>query len=192
MFHANEVHAPISPNNVLNLLDGTSLPNATEYGSLLVDYNNSLTRLNVIFVVNKSIHASIHYLILAWSWTCPPLRGTITHDLFLCRHSPMFLHGFSEAYWAGNTCDRTSTSAHVVFPGSYSYLLEFKETTLHYPLFHWNCMVLILVPWIGIQLPITPTVFCDNTGATYLCANLVFHSRMKHILIDFHFLCDMV
>ena len=37
-----------------------------------------------------------------------------------------------------------------------------------------------------------PTIFCDNVGATYLCANPVFHSRMKHIAIDFHFVRDQV
>jgi len=40
--------------------------------------------------------------------------------------------------------------------------------------------------------PAPPTVFCDNVGATYLCANPVFHSRMKHIAIDFHFIRDHI
>ena len=40
-----------------------------------------------------------------------------------------------------------------------------------------------------LDLPIltAPTVYCDNIGATYLCANPVFHSRMKHIALDYHF-----
>ena len=29
-------------------------------------------------------------------------------------------------------------------------------------------------------------------SATYVCANPVFHSRMKHIAIDFHFVRDQV
>jgi len=40
--------------------------------------------------------------------------------------------------------------------------------------------------------PAPPTVFYDNMGATYLCANPVFHSRVKHIAIDFHFVRDHV
>ncbi|KAI4334853.1 hypothetical protein L6164_013562 [Bauhinia variegata] len=32
----------------------------------------------------------------------------------------------------------------------------------------------------------------DNIGATYLCANPVFHSRMKHLSIDYHFVRELV
>ena len=35
-------------------------------------------------------------------------------------------------------------------------------------------------------------VYCDNVGATYVCANPVFHSRMKHIAIDFHFVREQI
>lgn len=38
----------------------------------------------------------------------------------------------------------------------------------------------------------TSTLFCDNIGATYLCYNLVFHSRMKHIALDYHFVRQLV
>ena len=41
-----------------------------------------------------------------------------------------------------------------------------------------------------VQLPLT--LFSDNLGATYLSTNLVFHSCMKHLAIDYHFVHDLV
>ena len=33
---------------------------------------------------------------------------------------------------------------------------------------------------------------CDNLKTTYLFANPVFHTHIKHVEIDFHFIYDMV
>lgn len=40
---------------------------------------------------------------------------------------------------------------------------------------------------LGLSSTTTPTLYCDNLGATYLSTNPVFHSRRKHVVIDFHF-----
>jgi hypothetical protein len=45
---------------------------------------------------------------------------------------------------------------------------------------------------LGIQLPCCPVIYCDNVGATQLYSNPVFHFRMKHVAIDFHFIRDQV
>jgi len=37
-----------------------------------------------------------------------------------------------------------------------------------------------------------PQLFSDNIGATYFCVNHVFHTSMKHLAIDYHFVHDLV
>jgi hypothetical protein len=45
---------------------------------------------------------------------------------------------------------------------------------------------------LGISQPRAPTLWCDNIGATYLCANPVFHRRSKHVEVDYHFVRERV
>jgi hypothetical protein len=45
---------------------------------------------------------------------------------------------------------------------------------------------------LGINLPRSPCLWCDNLGATYMTANPRFHGRTKHIEIDFHFVRERV
>ena len=40
-----------------------------------------------------------------------------------------------------------------------------------------------------VQSP--PTMFSNNLSATYLSTNPVFHSRMKRLAINYHFVCDL-
>ncbi|GJR77489.1 gag/pol polyprotein [Tanacetum coccineum] len=47
--------------------------------------------------------------------------------------------------------------------------------------------LLALLNEIGIRSSSTPILWCDNLGATYLSANPIFHTRTKHVEIDYHF-----
>lgn len=49
-----------------------------------------------------------------------------------------------------------------------------------------------LLTELRVPLPATPTIYCDNIGATYLSTNPVFHSRMKHLALDYHFVRELV
>lgn len=132
------------------------------------------------------------------------LNGTMSHRILLHSNSPLNLHAFSDSNWVGNKDDRTSTGAFIVFldhnPISWSSKkprsVAHSSTETEYRSVASTtaelCWLKSLLHELSISFPSAPTIYCDNIGATYLCANPVFHSRMKHISIDYHFVRDHV
>jgi hypothetical protein len=49
-----------------------------------------------------------------------------------------------------------------------------------------------LLAELGVSQAKAAVLWCDNIGATYLSANLVFHARTKHIEVDYHFVQERV
>ena len=45
---------------------------------------------------------------------------------------------------------------------------------------------------LQVKIPAPPLLKCDNLSAIALCANPVFHSRIKHLDNDFHFMRERV
>lgn len=45
---------------------------------------------------------------------------------------------------------------------------------------------------LGYSSQIIPTIFCDNLSATQYPADPVFHSRMKYLALDFHYVREKV
>ncbi|KAK0591174.1 hypothetical protein LWI29_036520 [Acer saccharum] len=208
MLNAKPVQTQLPTDQPIKLLDGTSLTDATEYRQVIgaLQYL-SFTRPDIAFAVNKLAQFMHRPTTGHWSLTKRLLRylkGTIGHGLVLRRDSPITLHAFSDADWAGNHDDRTSTSAYVLFLGSNavswcsrkqksvarsSTEAEYRSVALATTEVIWLSS---LLQELLVQPTTPPTIFCDNIGATYLCSNPVFHSRMKHIAIDFHFVSERV
>ncbi|KAK0576361.1 hypothetical protein LWI29_016072 [Acer saccharum] len=110
----------------------------------------------------------------------------------------------SDADWAGNKDDYSSTSAFVVYLGcnpiswsskkqntiaQSSTEAEYRTVAATAAVLNWVCFILTD---LGLTLTTVPVIYCDNVGATQLCSNPIFHSRMKHVAIDFHFIRDQV
>lgn len=132
------------------------------------------------------------------------LSGTPTHGIYFAKNSPLTLHGFSDADWAGDTDDYVSTNAFFTYLGSNliswsskkkcgvarsSTEAEYRAVANTASELIWLCS---LLHELGIRLSLQPVIYCDNVGATYLCANPVFHSRMKHIALDYYFIRNLV
>jgi hypothetical protein len=50
----------------------------------------------------------------------------------------------------------------------------------------------VLLRGLGVSCAKSARLLCDNMAAKYLSSNPVFHDRMKHIEVDYHFVRDQV
>ncbi|CAL2268722.1 unnamed protein product [Prunus armeniaca] len=207
---AKDVSTPLSTTTTLVLNDGATPTDATLFRSLISGLQYlSLTRPDIAFAVNKL--SQFMYWPSELHWTALKcllryLKGTIYHGLHLHRNTTLSLslHAFSDADWAGNPDDRTSTTAYTIFLGgnliSWSsrkqHFVARSSTEAEYRAVACTAAELSwlqnLLHELGVLLPSPPVIACDNIGATFLCANPVLHSHMKHIAIDLHFVRDLV
>jgi hypothetical protein len=130
--------------------------------------------------------------------------GTIDYGLILRNNSPLSLHAFSDADWARDKDDYISTSAYIVYLGSNPISWSSRKqrtrarssTEAEYRAVASTTAELLwlknLFIEIGLQISSKPVIYCDNLGATYVSANPVFHSKMKHLGLDYHFVRENV
>jgi hypothetical protein len=49
-----------------------------------------------------------------------------------------------------------------------------------------------LLKELSVPCPLAARLWCHNMGAKYLSSNPIFHGRMKHIEVNYHFVRDQV
>ena len=144
--------------------------------------------------------STMHWSVVKRVLRC--LKGTLNHGVFLRKYSPLQLHAFTDADWASNFDNRTSTSGYIIFLGANPINWSSKkQKTVAWPTIEAEYRVIgtatTELNWVTnllkeLNINSTPTIYYDNVRATYLYANSIFHSRMKHIAIDFYFVRDQV
>ena len=208
MLHAKPVATPLPSSPKLTLNSGSPLSNPAEYRSVVVSLQYlALTRPDVSYAVNRLSQFMHRPTVDHWNAVKRVLRylsGTLTHGILLRKQSAPLLHAFSDADWSGDSDDYVSTNGYIVYLGSQplswtskkqkgvarsSTEAEYRAVANTAAEVRWICS---LLTELGVNLSSAPTVYCDNIGATYLCANPVFHSRMKHIAIDYHFVRSQI
>ena len=203
MTDAKPVSTPMQTSPKLTLSDGSSLTDASQYRSVvgILQYF-VFTRPYISFTVNRLsqfMHNPTTEHWIAVKRVLRYLSGTLGHGIFLRKQVNPNLHAFSDADWAGDSDDYVSTNGFIIYLGNQpiswtskkqqgvarsSTEAEYRSVANTAAELLWICS---LLTELGVTISTTPTVYCDNIGATYLCANPVFHSRMKHIAIDYHF-----
>ncbi|KAD6794453.1 hypothetical protein E3N88_05349 [Mikania micrantha] len=113
--------------------------------------------------------------------------------------SSLNIHVFSDSDWGDALNGGCFTTAYKLYLGSniitwklarQKYVSRSATGVEHKALANAASEVALvqnLLTNLGITPTMPPALFYDNTGATYLCANLVYHSHMKHVALDYHF-----
>ena len=160
-------------------------------------------RLNICFFVNivcQFIHAPTYSYWAVVKCIIHYLQGTTTYDLHITHNSSFELHGFTDADQTGSIDDHKSTGGYLVF--FCQTLISWKSgkqgtiarssTEVEYKALTDGTTEVIYLQYLFTDLQISSiyahTIWSDNLGATYLSVNPIFHSRTKHVEVDYHFI----
>lgn len=204
MVDVKPVTIPMASTPKLTLDSGTPVSDPTEFRKLVGSLQYlAFTRLDISFTVNRMsqfLHRPTEDHWQAAKWILRYLAGTTTHGIYFAAKNNLTLHAFSDADWARDSNDCLSTNAYILYMGSYPISWTSKKeksvarssTEAEYRVvantaaeLRWVCN---LLTELVIALITPPVVYSDIVGVTFLCANPVFHSRMKHVAIDYHFI----
>ncbi|GKB43542.1 ribonuclease H-like domain-containing protein [Tanacetum coccineum] len=158
-----------------------------QHGKDYFDTFNPVTKPNTIRTI-LSIALSKNWSLCQLDINNAFLHGTLHEDVFMAQPP--------DSDWGGVNDVGRSTTAYILYLGTNiiswnstrqksvsrsSTEAEYKALANASAELCWTKNIL---HELGIPTNHTPTLFCDNTGATYLYANPVYHSRMKHVALD--------
>jgi len=188
--------------------DDSLLDDPTSYRRLVGSLMYMLvTRPDLSFAVNRLcqfMHSPTEQHLCALKRVLRYVKGSLDLGLRLSASLTPVVHAFSDSDWAGCQIDRRSTAGFAIFLGSslVSWVSRKQRTIARSSTeaeYKALADVAAEVVWVqsllrelGLSLTSTPVLWCDNLGATYLCANPVFHARTKHVEIDYHFVRERV
>ncbi|XP_019095484.1 PREDICTED: uncharacterized protein LOC109130431 [Camelina sativa] len=205
MLTAKPVPTLMSTSTKLTVLSGTPLVDVTKYKMVVGSLQYlTFTRPDIAFPAAKRV---LRYLAGTRNLgsflrnDAPQVTSFLFVQVtsFFVQVTSLTVHAFSDADWGQDKATYVSTNAYIVYfggsPVSWSSKkqrsvsrssteAEYRAVANTASELQWICS---LLTEMGINLPTAPVIYCDNMGATYLCANPVLHSKMKHVAIDYHF-----
>ncbi len=198
---------PFSISHKLQPSSEALLPDPTPYHSLVgaLQYA-TFTRPDITYAVNQVcqyMHKPTATHFAAAKRILRYLQGTLSLGIRF-RSGSSVLTAFTDSDWAGDPYDRRSTTGITVFLGNNpitwvskkQHTVSRSSTEAEYRALASGAAELAWIRQVlcdlGIVLPHAPTMWCDNTSAIALASNPVFHSRTKHIEVDYHFVRERV
>jgi hypothetical protein len=127
------------------------------------------------------------------------VAGTLTLDLHLTKTHQLNLQAFCDADWASCPDDQRSTTGFAILLGPNLISWSSKKQTnvsrssteAEYRVMAITTVELMWIQALLCELRVSssqlPSLWCDNLGAIFLAASPVFHARIKHIELDYHF-----
>ncbi|KAG8476441.1 hypothetical protein CXB51_033363 [Gossypium anomalum] len=182
MDQANGSPTPMVTSSTLSQHTGCAIDNASEYRSIVsVLQYVVITRLDITFAVNK---------------------GTLDYDIRFSAAPSLDMVGYSDANWGADIDDRRSISGFCVTPRTrdrrWSRIRVVSRSTAeaeYRALAHVVTEVVLLESLLS-ELHVSPSrkssVWCDNSGAVAVSANLEMRSKFKHVELDLYFVREKV
>ena len=116
----------------------------------------------------------------------------------------MSFHNFIDADWADSIDDRKFTGGYLVYHCSTPISWKFgkqhpvarSSTKAEYKALVDDIAEILWIHSLLSELRIPSSsmtiLWCDNLGGTFLSVNSLFHARIKHVEVDYHFVHDRV
>ncbi|KAH9656592.1 retrovirus-related pol polyprotein from transposon RE1 [Citrus sinensis] len=182
--------------------------NATEYRQIVGSFQYlTFTRPDIKHAVNKvcqKFQQPTKANLQAVKRILRYLKGTLNFGLRYLKQSSLTLYGFSYSDRASCPLTRRSTSGFCIYLGSNCISWSSKkQTTVARSSVEAECRCMastvVELTWltyifkeISINLIKPPVLICDNISSLHMSKNLIFHTRTKHIELDYHIVREKV
>ncbi|CAL9020273.1 unnamed protein product [Prunus brigantina] len=198
---------PVASGSQLSVMDGIPLSDPHEYRSVVgaLQYL-TVTRPDITYAVNQvcqHMHqpTTVHWI--AVKRILRYLKGSSTDGLFFAQGNTTLV-AYSDSDYAGNPDTRRSTGGFCMFLGPNLVSWSSKKqrtvarssTESEYRQMAITATEIVWVQQLLLELSVSqhspPVLWCDNISSIALASNPVFHSRTKHVAIDYHYVRELV